>query len=74
MAERTVTYRRGEQAAGSRTGGVRCLICGQTFWAQPLVWTYTAEGAPLRYAHIHHEGEMSPPEVTATVEAQEGER
>lgn len=68
MAERTVTYRRGEQAAGSRAAGLRCLICRRTFWAQPLVWTYSAEGRPVRYAHIHHEGEMSPPEIVALVE------
>lgn len=66
MAERRVTYRRKEQAAGSRASGQRCLICNQTFWAQPLVWLYVAEGAPLRYAHIHHDGDFSPPEVNAS--------
>jgi hypothetical protein len=72
MEETRVTYRRTEQAAGSRAEGLSCLICGRTFWAQPLVWTYVAEadgrlpGAPLRYAHIHHEGEISPPEVAAS--------
>jgi hypothetical protein len=71
MAERSITYHRGEQAAGSRAGGLRCLICHQMFWAQPLVWTYTADGAPLQYAHIHHDGEMSPLEVTAPVEGEE---
>jgi hypothetical protein len=66
MPETRVTYRRQEQAAGSRAEGLSCLICGRTFWAQLLVWTYAAEGAPLRYAHIHHEGEMSPPEFEAS--------
>jgi hypothetical protein len=44
------------------------------FWAQPLVWTYVADGAPLRYAHIHHEGEFSPEEVEAPGEAAGAER
>jgi hypothetical protein len=66
MEQTRVTYRRKEQAAGSRAEGQRCLICGQTFWAQPLVWTYVAEGAPLRYAHVLHEGEISPLEFAAS--------
>jgi hypothetical protein len=66
MAEERVTYRRGEQAAGSRAAGQRCLICGQTFWAQPLVWSYTAADAPIRYGHIHHNGKFSPEEFAAS--------
>jgi hypothetical protein len=78
MEETRVTYRRTEQAAGSRAEGLSCLICGRTFWAQPLVWTYVAEaecggappgrlpGAPLRYAHVHHDGEISPLEFAAS--------
>ena len=71
MAEERATYRRKEQAAGSRAAGQRCLICGQTFWAQPLVWTYAAEGAPLRYGHIHHNGRFSPEEFAASAEGAE---
>lgn len=74
MEGRRVTYRRGAQAAGSRAGEQRCLICNQTFWAQPLVWTYTAEGAPLRYAHITHEGEFSPREFTVAIQREEAAR
>lgn len=67
-----MTYRRGEQAAGSRAAGLRCIICRKTFWVQPLVWTYTSEaGGPLRYAHVHHEGDMSPLEVSAPIEGGE---
>jgi hypothetical protein len=65
MAERRVSYQRQEQAAGSRAAGKRCLICNHTFWADPLVWLYTAEGAPPRYAHVHHGGDISPPEFAA---------
>jgi hypothetical protein len=65
-----VTYIRGDQAAGSRAAGKRCLICNRTFWAQALVWTYAADGAPLRYAHVSHDGELSPPEFAAEPEAE----
>jgi hypothetical protein len=74
MEGRRVTYRRQQQTAGSRAGGQRCLVCDRTFWAAPLVWVYTAEGAPLRYAHIHHDGDFSPPEFGAVVTDQEPTR
>jgi hypothetical protein len=64
-----MTYERRGKVAGSEAERQPCLICGEPIRFEALVWAYAPQGSDdptqIRYAHVTHNGQVSPPTVTA---------